>query len=578
MFPNTNSSRTAKESRNRVAALEERVEILQALYELTSTVNSATNLDEIFERALLALQQILGASRASILLLDGDGVMRFRAWTNLSDAYRAAVEGHSPWTRATRNPAPVIVHDVDQEPSLARLREHILHEGIRSLCFFPLTYHGQLLGKFMVYYDRPYVPGAAEVQLSQIIAHHISSGVGRALAREEREKLLALEQASRRSLEEANRIKDDFLAVLSHELRTPIAAILGWVQVLREGNRVDEATRARAFETIERNTRLQSRLIEDLLDVSRIVSGTLSLDPRPIDVRTVVAASCETVRPSCDSKRLSLVVDLGPAPAVVNGDTARLQQVFWNLLTNAVKNTPDGGTIGVGVRRNGSEIVVTIADTGRGIGSDFMPYVFERFCQAEGGTRRLQTGLGLGLAIVHDFVELHHGRVEVFSEGKGKGATFSVSLPVHSAAEIQTAEPLPPSAVRNVDVPDLRGLRVLLVEDEADVRDVLGILLQKCGALVTATGSAREALESYRKQQPDVLVTDIGMPIEDGFDLLRQVRSLKPSLAQHAPAIALTGYARGEDRHRVIAAGFQMHIPKPVDSFELARAVRSLKS
>jgi signal transduction histidine kinase len=578
MLPESNLFPSHRSSSRRMAALEERIELLQDLYELTSTVNSAHTLDEIFQKALLVLQRIHGASRASILLFDDAGVMRFRAWTGLSDDYRRAVEGHSPWTRSMRNPAPVIVHDVEREPSLAGLCETILREGIRSLCFFPLTHQGQLLGKFMVYYDQPHVPGAAEVHLSQIIAHHISSGVGRTLAREERERLLELEQASRRSLEEANRVKDDFLAVLSHELRTPIAAIVGWVQVLREGRGLDEATRARALETIERNTHLQSRLIEDLLDVSRIVSGTLSLDPRPIDLRTLVAATCETIRPTSDAKGLTLVVDLGAAPAIVDGDAARLQQVFWNLLTNAVKSTPSGGTISVGVGRSGSDIVVSVTDTGRGIGADFMPHVFERFRQAESGTRRLQTGLGLGLSIVHDLVELHHGRVDVHSQGKGKGATFSVTLPIDRSALDPVERTLPSPAVSSASsFPDLQGTKVLLVEDETDVREVLAILLQKCGARVTRAASAREALESYRMEQPDVLVTDIGMPIEDGYDLLSQIRSLKPGPGKHAPAIALTGYARGEDRHRAIEAGFQMHIPKPVDPMDLARAVLSLR-
>ncbi|HEX4499513.1 MAG TPA: response regulator [Thermoanaerobaculia bacterium] len=394
-------------------------------------------------------------------------------------------------------------------------------------------------------------------------------------AEQERARLLDLEQAARKQAEEANRTKDEFLATLSHELRTPLNAILGWVQVLRMG-KLDPAAATKALETIERNARSQAQLIADLLDVSRIITGKLRLDFRPVDLRRIIDSAQESVRPAADAKGIHLAISIGQLASPALGDTDRLQQVIWNLLSNAIKFTSKGGSVEVRLREVEGNAVIRVSDTGIGIRPDFLPYVFDRFRQAEGSITRTHGGLGLGLSIVRHLIELHGGTAEVESAGEGQGATFIVRLPLR--AEL-AEDALDRTAVgRSVfQAPDLlAGVRVLVVEDETDTRELLVVALQQCGAEVTAFGSVPEALEELDRALPHVLLSDIGVPGEDGYSLIRKVRARGPGQGGDLPAAALTAYARAEDRQRALDAGYQTHLAKPVDPAELIAAVARL--
>jgi signal transduction histidine kinase len=395
-------------------------------------------------------------------------------------------------------------------------------------------------------------------------------------AEQERARLLVLEQEARRQAEEANRTKDEFLATLSHELRTPLNAILGWVQVLRTG-KLDPAAGAKALETIERNARSQAQLIADLLDVSRIITGKLRLDFKPVELRRIIDSALESVRPAADAKGILLDISIGPLASPVLGDADRLQQVIWNLLSNAIKFTSRGGRVEVRLREAGGNAVIRVNDSGIGIRPDFLPYVFDRFRQAEGSITRTHGGLGLGLSIVRHLIELHGGTAEVESAGEGQGATFTVRLPLR--AELAEDDPLDRTAVTPglFSAPDLlAGVRVVVVEDEADTRELLAVALQQCGAEVAAFGSVPEALAAFDRAVPDVLLSDIGVPGEDGYSLIRKVRAREPALGGNVPAAALTAYARAEDRLRALEAGYQTHLAKPIDPAELIATVARL--
>lgn len=394
----------------------------------------------------------------------------------------------------------------------------------------------------------------------------------------EREQLLVREKNAREQAEAANRIKDEFLSILSHELRTPLNAILGWTQMLRSPRRkIDDATTARALETIERNARGQATLIEDLLDISRIITGKLRLSVRPVELMAAVEGAIDTVRPAADAKQIQIQTMLDPEASLVMGDLDRLQQVVWNLLSNAVKFTPRGGRVQVVLRRVDSSVAVVVSDNGRGIRPEFLPHVFERFRQADGSTTRSFSGLGLGLSIVRHLVELHGGSIRAESEGEGHGAAFTMTLPIAPVKNLPVVEAPHPTANNHLpfdDLPLLDSISVLVVDDEADAREILATALEQCGATVITAGCAEEALQQLEHQRPSILVSDIGMPGTDGYSLIRLVRShpqLKP-----IPAIALTAYARVEDRTRALAAGFQLHVAKPVNLLELATAIASL--
>jgi signal transduction histidine kinase len=398
----------------------------------------------------------------------------------------------------------------------------------------------------------------------------------RTAAEDERNRLLVRERAARGEAERLNRVKDEFVATLSHELRTPLNAIFGWAQILREGG-ISADDRAQGLEVIERNARMQTQMIEDLLDVSRIASGKLRLEMRRFDLAVAARAALETIRPAAEARGLTLEAPLDGAEAPILGDPARMQQVLWNLLTNAVKFTPRGGRIRVELRRAETDVVVAVADTGAGIRPEFMPFLFERFHQADSSTTRRYGGLGLGLALVRDLVELHGGTVAAHSDGEGRGTTFAVRLPLAMADDAEGAErAAAPRPAGGSTPPDLTGVRVLVVEDDLDARDLLERTLAGAGAEVATAASVPAALAALDLRVPDVLVSDIGMPEQDGYDLIRAIRARDPAAGGNVPAVALTALARPDDRRRVLAAGFQIYVAKPPEITELLAVVASL--
>ncbi|HYH84090.1 MAG TPA: PAS domain S-box protein [Pyrinomonadaceae bacterium] len=439
--------------------------------------------------------------------------------------------------------------------------------GFSSAMIVPLLIHGRTLGVvtfITAESGRRY--GAQDLILAEALARRAAVAVENARLYQTAQK--------------ANRLKDEFLATVSHELRTPLTAILGWSNLLRAGQ-IDEDGAVRALETIERNARSQSQLIDDLLDVSRIITGKLRLDVRQVDPGSFIQAAIDSVRPAAEAKdvRIQKVVDTGVVS--VAGDPARLQQVVWNLLSNAIKFTGKGGRVQVRLERINSYIEIAVSDTGAGIKPEFLPHVFERFRQADMGTTRQHGGLGLGLAIVRHLVELHGGTVQADSPGEGKGATFIVKLPVAPIYQQNNLADRVHPAARDThasfDCPErLDGLKVLVVDDEADARDLLRVGLAQCGAEVRTVGSAQEALEAFEKEIPDLLISDIGMPVQDGYGLIKRVRELPAERGGRVPAIALTAYARTEDRLKSLRAGYQMHVPKPVELAELITVAASL--
>jgi PAS domain S-box-containing protein len=394
-------------------------------------------------------------------------------------------------------------------------------------------------------------------------------------ARAEAEKAAAEKERLYRQAEESSRLKEEFLATISHELRTPLSAILGWARMLRMGQ-LSEENAAKALDTIERNARAQAQLVDDLLDVSRIITGKLRMDVQPADPNAFIDAAVEAVRPAADAKgvRVQKVIDTGAIS--IPGDPVRLQQVVWNLLSNAIKFTPRGGRVQIRSERVNSHLEIVVSDTGQGIPADFLPHVFDRFRQADQKTSRQHGGMGLGLAIVRHLVEMHGGTVSAMSDGEGHGSTFTVMLPISPVYRMDPSGSRVHPAARDL-LPaldeecgdSLGGLRILVVDDEADTRDLLKQGLEYCGAKVSVVGSAAEALDAVMARVPDVLISDIGMPGVDGYDLIRQVRGLPPNRGGKIPAIALTAYTRTEDRLQSLRAGYDMHVPKPVELAEL---------
>jgi len=388
-----------------------------------------------------------------------------------------------------------------------------------------------------------------------------------ALARA-REDLVRQEQAARADAETAGRSKDEFLTTLSHELRTPLNALMGWIWWLRRGD-LDEERQERALETIERSTTSLAQLVEDLLDISRIITGKLRISARAMEPAVVAAAAVDAVRPAAAAKSIALGVSVDPAVGTVLADPDRLQQILWNLLSNAIKFTPDKGHVDLTLQRAGTDVVIQVRDSGQGIPAAVLPHVFDRFRQAD--ARRPITGLGLGLSIVRHLVEGHGGTIRAESAGEGLGATFTVTLPVHATAGV-AAPVIPPRA----QGPRLDGLRILVVEDDADARLWLKDSLEHLGAVVLIATSVQEAVETFERDTPHVLVSDIRLPDADGYALLQRVRAADARRGRHTPAIALTAYPRVEDRARALEAGFQLHVPKPVAPDDLTAAIASL--
>jgi PAS domain S-box-containing protein len=440
--------------------------------------------------------------------------------------------------------------------------------GFRSALAFPILLAGHVLGVMEFFNRQPRRPEDDVIQMMDAIGAQLGQFFERKRAEDEVRE--AYEEARA-----ANRAKDEFLATLSHELRTPLSAIVGWTHMLRSGQ-LDAATATRAIETIDRNARVQTQLISDILDVSRIVSGKLHLDVRPIELASAITAALDTVRPSADAKGLTLESSLEPAAMPVSADPDRLQQVVWNLLANAIKFTPRGGRVELRLRRVNTHAEIVIEDTGPGIAGAFLPHVFERFRQADGSSTRAHGGLGLGLAIVRHLVEAHGGTVHADSAGEGKGSIFTVRLPIMGQEPVASVLALETPVDTLARTMDLDGIKILVVDDEDDTRDMVSAILKSQGALVEVAASAAEAMAALSRTRPHILVSDVEMPGQDGYELIRQVRRLAPEDGGKTPAAALTAYARPEDRMRALLAGFQIHVPKPVQPAELVAVVASL--
>ncbi|HEX2270010.1 MAG TPA: ATP-binding protein [Pyrinomonadaceae bacterium] len=475
---------------------------------------------------------------------------------------------------------------IDEEPAiLARLRagdriDHyetvrVTKDGRRldiSLTVSPIKGpHGEIVGASKIARD------ITEQRQARKALDEAYEAANR--ARSEAEQAAAEKERLYKQAEESSRLKEEFLATISHELRTPLSAVLGWTRMLRLGQ-LSEEDKTKALDTIERNARAQAQLIDDLLDVSRIVTGKLRMDVRPSDPNGFIDAAVEAVRPAAEAKgvRVQKVIDTGALS--IPGDPVRLQQVVWNLLSNAIKFTPRGGRVQIRSERVNSHLEIVVSDTGQGIPADFLPHVFDRFRQADQKTSRKHGGMGLGLAIVRHLVELHGGTVRASSEGMGQGATFTVMLPISPIYQVDaSAGRVHPGARDLLPAPDnadrLDGLSILVVDDEPDTRDLLKKGLEYCGAQVRLAGSASEALAALDANVPDVLISDIGMPEVDGYDLIRRVRETQTDKGRVA-AIALTAYTRVEDRLQALRAGYDMHVPKPVELTELVAVAASL--
>ncbi|HEY2511920.1 MAG TPA: PAS domain S-box protein [Polyangiaceae bacterium] len=446
--------------------------------------------------------------------------------------------------------------------------------GQRSAMVVPLIARGRVIGGVTFVFAnsrRSYTEG--DLAFGNDLAHRCALAIDNA-------RLFGSEQEARRNADVANRAKDEFLAVVSHELRTPLNSILGWAKMMARGRELDSIRTDRAIETIERNAVAMAQLVDDLLDMSRVISGKMHLDVQHVELSRVIEAALDSIKPAADAKGIAVAPVIDTVVPAILGDATRLQQIVWNLLSNAVKFTPRGGRVDVVLRQIDSSAEICVADNGKGIATPFLPHVFDPFRQEDASSKRSRGGLGLGLAITRQLVELHGGRIEARSDGEGRGASFSVILPI---AAVQRSSPAPqrnrrrsPSQHAVECPPQLHGLHVLVVDDEEDARVLVGNIFEECGCVVARAGNADEALAAIARDVPDLLLSDIGLPERDGFDLIRAVRSLPRDRGGDVPAAALTAYTRAEDRREMLNAGFSMHIAKPVDPDELVAVAASL--
>ncbi len=649
---------------------------------LTRAIGKSRSVQQIYDAALDALGTGLGVERASILLFDADGVMRFKAFRGLSETYRRAVEGHTPWQPDSPDPQPIWVADVLADPSLGEYVATFAAERIRALAFIPLVSLDRVIGKFMLYYAAPTEPHDEDLQLASVIAAQVAFAVERTRSedqarRSEQRLRFALDAASmgtwdwdlttnavqwsdnlatihglprgsfdgtfasyereihpddrgrvfesvQRALrdgvphdveyrlvapdgtvrwcegkgrveydgatpvrmtgvcmmvtrrkeaelarlaaaEESSRLKDEFLATLSHELRTPLNAIVGWVYVLQTAGVTPPMTK-HAIEVIARNARLQSQLIEDILDVSRIITGKLEIEHVPVSVHQFLETAIAGIAPAAAAKAIGLDLQIPAALPPIEGDPKRLQQVLNNVLANAIKFTPHGGTIVLSCQSDGASVILQVRDSGIGIEPEFLPYIFDRFRQGDSRPTRAHGGLGLGLAIARHLVDQHDGEITASSDGTGKGTTISIVLP---ASSIGLSPGVAESAPNAVDT-ELAAVHVLVVDDQADSREMLAMLLEQHGATVVQRDSAESALAFLGDAPVDVMIADIAMPGIDGYELLQRLRAG----GNHTPAIALTAFAHADDQRRALECGYDHYLAKPVDAASLVRTVR----
>ncbi len=546
----------------------------EILTELVRSINAATELDTILKRVAEGGRELCGSDLCAIALRDaesGEMVFRYRAGTLYrSDGRFVAVPGRGVGGLVLVSGRPERSADIQADPRLdpdATYVAAVTEERLVSAMAVPIRLEGSIEG--LLYVNNRTARSFTDHDEAVLVqlADHAAVAITNA-------RVLADARTARTMAEAASRAKDEFLATMSHELRTPLTSILGWSRMLGTGT-LDSASSARALDAIERNARAQAQLVEDLLDVSRIITGKLRLDVRPVDLVAVIEAAIDSVRPAAQAKAIRLVSTLDPRAGVVAGDSDRLQQIAWNLLSNAIKYTPRDGRVDVGLEPGEHAAVMTVRDTGQGIAPAFLPYVFERFRQGQPPPGGQPRGLGLGLAIVRHLVELHGGTVEAASDGEGRGATFTVTIPtVPVAPHAAPATGHRPLAVR--DLPSLADVTVLVVDDDLDTRELLRAILSQCGAAVVSAASAGEALAFLAHGRADVLVSDLAMPGDDGLALMRKIRAGADGVAARIPAIALTAYARAQDRTAALLSGFQAHVPKPTDPHELTVVIATL--
>jgi PAS domain S-box-containing protein len=563
---------------------------LAAQYHVAQILTATTHTREGLRRTLAVVCEELGwdvgevwrrDEEAAVLRLvasverpgvDADALAMLGFETAL--ACGVGLPGHV-WATGT----PVWLDDLAKAPMFQRAAA-AQAAGLRTACGIPITLDGEVTGVMVCLRRELESRDEVTVRTLRLVAGHIEQFLDRKRVEKERDLLLEREREVRLEAEMANRAKDDFLAGVSHELRTPLNAILGWSRLLR-GGALDAETVERGLAAVERNAEIQEQLIADLLDVARIVTGKIQLHLEPINLAGVVDAAVDAVRHAATAKGLALEVRLEGSFPPTLADADRLQQVVWNLLSNAIRFTPAGGHVIVTLGLRGGHVVIRVSDDGEGICADLLPRVFDPFRQGDTGTTQRQRGLGLGLSIVRHLSELHGGTVHAQSPGEGRGSTFTVELPLIEPAA-DTTRPAPESLAVEVAAGSLEHVRVLLVDDDSDSRELLGMVLRHHGAEVCAAATAEAAVVAFRRHVPDVVVSDIGLPDADGYELIRRLRALDIPAGQAAVAVALTGWARSEDRDEALQAGFQAHVVKPIDPIELvallARLVRGATS
>lgn len=582
------------------AQLREQSEVLETINRIGRLLSGELDLQKLVQAVTDAATGLTGAHFGSFFynVLDEQGAS-YMLYT-LSGVPREKFDGF-PMPRATqlfgptfRGEGTIRIEDVRKDPRHGHNPPYhgmpAGHLPVVSYLAVPvISRSGEVIGGLFFGDPQPGVFTERHERIIEGLAAQAAIAMdnarlydGAQQALRERESLLASEKAARHEAEVANRAKDEFLGLLSHELRNPLNAILGWTRLLA-GGQLDRSALARAVETIDRNAKLQARLIDDMLDVSRIVSGKLRLDAQPVDLTSVIHAAVDTSRSAADAKDIRLAVVLDFGAGVVLGDPVRLQQIIWNLLSNAIKFTPKHGLVQIQLERINSHVEISVSDTGPGIDDDFLPHVFERFRQADSSASKKHGGLGLGLSIVRHLVEMHGGTVVAANRPDGPGAVFTVKLPL-MVVKPRAETPEPPRVHPAADTavafdcpPELEGVRVLAVDDEVDSRHLLAAVLEQCRAEVRTCASAAEVIDLLETFKPDVLVSDIGMPGEDGYALIKRVRAWEAGRDGGAvPAVALTAYARVEDRLQALLAGYNMHVTKPVEPAELAVVIASL--
>lgn len=591
------SFRDVTESRRAEEALRDETRLLELLNRTGTTLASQLALPTLVQSVTDAATELSGALFGAFFYRSADAeVDAFRLYSVSGGRREQGSELGLPTTPLVgvtfRDHRPIRIDDVLGHPRYGRMAVQTdARRGylpVRSYMAVPvISRSGEVIGGLCFGHPQTGMFGERTERMVVGIAGQAAVAIDNARlyevaqhAAEERRHLLESERFARIEAERASSMKDEFLATLSHELRTPLGAILGWAHLLRV-RRMNEQELHQGLEVIEQNARMQTRLIEDLLDMSRIIAGKMRLDIQSLEPGLFIQAAIETVRPAADAKGITLSKLLDPAAGPVAGDPNRLQQVVWNLLSNAIKFTERNGTVQVLLERVSSHIEITVADTGIGIKPEFLPHVFDRFRQADASTGRTARGLGLGLSIVKHFVELHGGAVKVTSPGEGRGTTFTIELPlmvVHRPVDnLERVHPRGPGAVSfDFRLSDLSGIKVLVVDDQDDARELVKRVLVECRADVITAATPTEALIAVEQGRPDVLVSDIGMPDIDGYELLRRVRALGHARGGTIPAIALTAFARSEDRTRALRAGFLVHVSKPVEPSELVATVASV--